>query len=89
MIRITAIHLVGSVHHQHITELKWVNPDTKETGASSREAMVQFVRRSPNQAYVDGPTQRAYLRVRDANPPYVQTVADNTWTDNLLSLPRY
>ncbi len=89
MVRITAIHMVGTEHHQHIEEMKWVNPSTKETGASTREAMVRFVRDNPNQAYVDGPTQRAYLRVREANPPYVQTYADGTWTDNLLALPRY
>lgn len=89
MIEITAIHMVGTEHYEHIGELQWVNPGTGATGASSRAAMVQFVRDNPNQAYVEGPTKRAYLRVREATPPYVQTYADNTWTDNLLALPRY
>lgn len=89
MVQITAIHMVGSEHHQHIAEMKWVDPSDNGIGASSREAMVKFVREHPNAAYVDGPTQRAYLRVREADPPYVQTYADNTWTDNLLALPRY
>ncbi len=89
MVQITSIHMVGGQHHQHIAEMKWVNPGTSATGASSREAMVTFVRGNSDQAYVQGPTARAYLRVREANPPYVQTYADNTWTDNLLSLPRY
>ena len=90
MIKITAIHLVGTVHHQHIAEMKWINPGTQETGTSTREAMVEFVRRSPGEAYVQGPSEAAFLRVREAaEPPYVQTYADDTWTDNLLSLPRY
>lgn len=89
MVRITAIRMVGSEHHQHIAEMKWLNPSTGATGASSREAMVKFVRDKPDQAYVDGPNQSAYLRVREANPPYVQTYADGTWSDNLLALPRY
>lgn len=89
MVQITSIHLVGTQHHQHISEMKWVNPGTGATGASSREAMVTFVRTNPNQAYVQGPTEKAFLRVRGTTPPYVQTYADNTWTDNLLSLPRY
>jgi hypothetical protein len=89
MVKITAIHMVGSEHHQHIAEMQWINPETGATGTSSREAMVEFVRNNPGQAYVQGPTERAFLRVREATPPYVQTVADNTWTDNLLALPRY
>lgn len=89
MVRITAIHMVGAEHHQHIAEMKWANPTDGSTGASSREAMVKFIRDDSGEAYVDGPTKRAYLRVREATPPYVQTYADGTWTDNLLALPRY
>lgn len=89
MIRITSIHMVGHNHHQHIQELKWQNVKSGATGHSTRAAMVDFVRKHPNQAYVAGPTESAYLRVREANPPYVQTYADSTWTDNLLALPRY
>ena len=89
MVQITAIHMVGTEHHKHIAEMKWVNSGTGATGASTREAMVTFVRSNPNQAYVQGSTMRAFLGVREATPPYVQTYADSTWTDNLLSLPKY
>jgi len=89
MVQITSVHMVGTDHHQHINEMKWINTSTGATGASSREAMVNFVKSSPNQAFVQGPTAQAFLRVREATPPYVQTYADNTWTDNLLALPRY
>lgn len=88
MVEITAIHMVGSGGHDRISELKWRNPGTGQTGATSRAGMVAFVRENPSGAYVEGP-QRAYLRVREASPPFVQTYADNTWTNNLLSLSRY
>jgi hypothetical protein len=81
--------MVGTEHHQHISELRWLNPDTKATGVSTRAAMVDYVRKNPNSAYVQSGTSRAYLKVVDATPPYVQTYADNTLTDNLLSLPRF
>lgn len=89
MVEIIAIHMVGSGHHSHISELKWRNPQTKATGTSTRAGMVEFVRANPDTAYVQGPTRQAFLKVVEANPPYVQTYADNTWTDNLLSLTRY
>ena len=89
MIQITAIHMVGDDRHEHIGEMKWLDNSNGGGGTSTREAMVKFVRQFPNQAFVQGPTQSAFLRVREASPPYVQTYADNTWTDNLLSLPRY
>lgn len=89
MVRITAIRMVGSEHHQHISDLRWINPATQATGESTRAAMVEFVRKNPNQAYVESATSRAYLKVVEATPPYVQTYADNTLTDNLLSLPRF
>lgn len=89
MVQITAIHMVGEDHHEHIANLKWVNPANGKTGESTRAEMVSFVRSNPNQAYVEAAPHRAYLRVREANPPYVQTYADNAWTNNLLALPRY
>lgn len=89
MVEVIAIHIVGPEHHSHIGEMKWNNPVTKTHGATSRAAMVDFVRANPNTAYVQGPTRQAFLKVVDTTPPYVQTYADGTWTDNLLNLPRY
>jgi hypothetical protein len=90
MVQITAIRMVGTEHHQHISDLRWVNPDTQATGETSREGMVDFVRKNPNGAYVqNGGANRAYLKVVETTPPYVQTYADNTWTNNLLALPRF
>lgn len=89
MIEITAIQLVGGTQHTHIAYMKWRNTSTNETGESSRQAMVQFVRDHANQAYVQGPTSISYLTVVEATPPYVRTYADDTLTDNLLNLPKY
>lgn len=89
MIQITAVHMEGNDWHEHIGEMRWLDTATGGGGTSTREEMVKFVRQFPNVAFVQGPTQIAYLRVHETHPPYVQTYADNTWTDNLLSLPRY
>ncbi len=39
--------------------------------------------------WVAGETGPIEVRVVQAMPPYLRTVADNTYTDNLLALPRF
>lgn len=90
MVQITAIRMDGTEHHQHISDLRWVNPDTQSTGETTRQGMVEFVRKNPKGAYVQNDSaNRAYLKVVEVTPPYVQTYADDTWTNNLLALPRF
>lgn len=45
--------------------------------------------RNGNRLYVAGENGAAEVRVVEAKPPYIRTVADNSYTDNLLYLPRY
>jgi hypothetical protein len=42
-----------------------------------------------NKLYVAGETGAVEVRVVTATPPYLRTVADNSYTDNLLALPRF
>jgi hypothetical protein len=42
-----------------------------------------------NKLYVAGETGAVEVKVVNANPPYLRTVADNSYTDNLLALPRF
>lgn len=90
--RVTAVHMVGTEHHQHISEMRWVKDgDQASHGSSSRAEMVDYVRRNPNTVYA---TDRqgdnaAWLHVVNGDPPYVQTKKDGVLTNNLLSLPRY
>ena len=89
MIDITAVHMSsGGSRHEHIQELRWKNPETSATGASSREQIVRWIGQGGQASVVVG-SLRIGVRVVNANPPYVQTYADGVWKDNLLALPRY
>jgi hypothetical protein len=88
MIYVSAVHLVGGSRHEHIAEVRWVNPQTNQTGQSSREAMVTWIN-GGGSAYVWDGTRGVQVGVVRAVPPYIRTYADGVWTDNLLALPRY
>ena len=91
-IRITAVHLVGGVTHQHIAEVKWDTLETSGSGQSPRANIVAWLDTSTtNVAWVG--TGANAVRVHVVRPAvgeaYIQTVADGQWANNLLSLPRY
>lgn len=93
-IRITCINKAAGQHydpHTAITHLGWVNDTTGGVGKSTRLQVYDWLRQSSsNHAYVqDGVGNRAYVYTREnANgTKYVQTGADQTWTNNLLALP--
>ncbi|HET9342921.1 MAG TPA: DUF3892 domain-containing protein [Candidatus Eremiobacteraceae bacterium] len=90
-VRITAVHMVGGLEHQHIATLRWINEETGAEGVSTREAMVEWIT-SGGVAYTrDAVGDQPYLRVRTTGwgTKYVQTYADGIWKDNLLALPRF
>lgn len=89
MVEITAVHMVGGEGHEHIGEVKWRNPDSGATGATSRAGMVKFIRDDNGRAYVTDGQNTVWVGVVNATPPYIRTYADKVWTDNLLALPRY
>lgn len=89
MVLVTEVRLTGGEgHHQYISEVRWVNPDTNETNVSTRQQMVDWIRNG-GQALVRNGTRVIPVRVVEATPPYIQTFADGVWTDNLLALPRF
>lgn len=90
MIYIYAVHMTGGAGHEHISSVRWRNPDNGNAGESSRTEMVQWVRNPSNPTYVcGGDGHMARVGVVQANPPYIRTYADGDWHDNLLALPRY
>lgn len=92
MIEITAIHLTGSLKHEHIASLRWRNIQTGSTGQSTPQQIIQWLEESKvNQAVVVSSNARAYVGVqRPSNRrPYLRTHADGEWNDNLLALPRF
>jgi hypothetical protein len=90
MVYITAIHLSGGVHHEHVASVRWKNPATGETGQSTREAMVEWISDKGGDARVrDSAGHDVRVGVVNADAPYIRTYADDVWTDNLLALPQY
>ena len=91
-VRITCINKDNGNHqnpHEAITHLGWVNEATGESGKSTRLEMYDFLQNKGGQAYTKdnfGNVAYLYPRVSPNNNPFVQTVADRTYTDNLLSL---
>jgi catechol-2,3-dioxygenase len=88
-VRITAVHMSGGDKHEHIANVKWANQQTGETGASTREAMVDWIENKNGPAVVTDGKNTVKVGVVDATPKYLRTYADGIWTDNLLALPRY
>jgi len=88
-VEITAVHLSGGDKHEHISNVKWTNQQNSETGASTREAMVDWIENQKGQAVVTDGRNTVNVGVVDASPKYLRTYADGIWTDNLLALPRY
>ena len=76
--------------HEGITDFGWVNEQTRATGQSTREGMVQFLEKQGGKAYVkDIFGNIAYIGIVTSGwgTKYLRTYADGKWTDNLLSLP--
>lgn len=92
-IRITCINKSGGYHqdpHHAISHLGWVEDGTGKTGKNTRLEIYQWLKTGGGVAYVqDGRGNKAYVYPSEnANgTQFVQTYADNVWTDNLLALP--
>jgi len=92
-VRIKCINKEGGYHddpHAAIEYLGWTNEQTGETGKSTRLEIYNWLKNQGGVAYVkDRFGNKAFLipKVSRNGYPFVQTVADNTPTDNLLRLP--
>jgi hypothetical protein len=93
MIYIVEIHMSAGGHlHEHIEAVRWRHPEGGKSSESTVAAMVEWIEVQKGVAKVtDGVKEVNVLVVRPAAPkkPYLQTVADGRWTNNLLALPRY
>ena len=91
-VRINCINKAGGYHddpHVAIEHLGWTNESNGSQGKSTRLEMYNWLKEG-GQAYVqDRFGNKAYLvpKVSRNGNPFVQTIADNTPTDNLLKLP--
>lgn len=53
----------------------------------TKKQVVDSIRAGTNTFFTMVGGVRANVHVVEGNPPYVQTVADGKWTNNLLALP--
>lgn len=88
MIYITAIHLEGGSAHQHIASVRWINSVDGVSKTSSRTDMVTFIE-AKNAVKVGGENGPVSVGVVNGTSKYLRTYADDEWTNNLLSLPRF
>ena len=86
MIYITARHMEGGSGHEHIASVQWIQPGTTTTGTSTRAEMVTWIDTMNGDARVRG-IPDSQVGTVDGNPRYLRSFADNTWNNNLLSLP--
>lgn len=97
MRHVTAVHMEGTEHLEHIASLRWYeanNPNSPDTGVlkqSPRQEMYNFVHGNGEAFALNSEkTHYAMLEpVNGAHVQYVKTVPDRIKSDNLLSLPRY
>jgi hypothetical protein len=76
--------------HEAISQYGWLDEATGETKYSTRAQMVEWMK-TGGQAYVrDSYGNQVFCNVRQNThgTEFLQTVTDNRWTDNLLSLPK-
>lgn len=91
MIAITGVSLLaGGSAHEHITQVAWLDTDNGKTSRPTVAQMVAFAEQG-GKMYVGG--ENGWNAVQVVRPaggaPYLRSVKDNTYTDNLLSLPRF
>jgi hypothetical protein len=83
----------GSTFYEHITALKWATLGDASLNLISKVDLIAWLNKSKeNQALVRVGTNEAVVVVVNPVPPrlpFLRTVKDGDWSDNLLSLPRF
>ncbi len=85
---VTAVHMLGTTHHQHIGLLRWVD-EHGDSGVVSLNDAIELLRRNPSALQVQAQGGPRGLRVVEATSPYVQAHGDGRFTYDLLTLPRF
>jgi formate-dependent nitrite reductase cytochrome c552 subunit len=84
---VTAVGMSGGDRHQHISRIKWLDSANSTSNTMTKAQGVEWVN-DGSELWVAGTDGKVEVRVVDADPPYLRTVANDTYTDNLLQLPR-
>lgn len=87
MVYITAISPNDARQHEHITEVRWLDSGNSTSNTMTTAQAVDWLAKG-NKLYVADLKGPVEVRVVQGSPPYIRTLADNRYTDNLLALPR-
>jgi hypothetical protein len=85
---ITAVSPGTADDHGAIAKVKWLNSADSTSSNMTTQQAVEWIR-GGNELSVAGPGGAVEVRVVNATPPHLRTVANGKWADNLLSLPRF
>jgi hypothetical protein len=85
---ITAINPASVQQHEHIAGVRWLDSSISTSNTMTRAQAVDWLQKG-SKLVVAGETGPVEVRIVNADPPYIRTVANNNYTDNLLALPRY
>lgn len=85
---VSAISPHGVSDHGEITSIRWINSADSTSRTMSKQRAVEWINEG-NRLVVAGDAGPVAVQVVKADPPYLRTAADGSWTNNLLALPRF
>lgn len=91
-VQITHVRFSGQQRtHQSIVAYRWKNEGDGDTGDASKATMVDFLDNKKGRAYVSSGSTRVEVGTvhPEGGTPYLRTYADDTWTNNFISLPTF
>jgi hypothetical protein len=91
LIYITGISMSpkDSQQHEHITHVYWSEYGTSSEAWWTKQQAVDWINGGGDARVSAGGRYDVKVHVVNASPPYLRTAANGTYTDNLLSLPRF
>src|SRR5579871_4128388 len=91
MVYVDEIELSGGHGHEHISRVHWRDTSNGTSNWMSRDQAIEWIDDGHKLYCADQLRPGNYVEVkvrRDAGKhPYLRTVTDGRWSDNLLSLP--
>jgi len=90
-IEITHVRFTGfQKTHESITAYKWRSRENSDVGSSDKPTLVAWVD-DKGIAYVGAGSEQVRVGAvhPDSGAAYLRTYADDSWTNNLLSLPTF